>query len=187
MTEAQASCDSDRDDRIPVFSLTCVEDGDTAALSALGDLWYRAHDVNGSLAPATRSEACALVSACAEDSLWRLAGRFEEQLIAMAIGVQVRENDGAGAPIVGEVLLRCVAVDPSYRNRGFGRKTVGGLLHLACERGFSAAQLWVARSNRPARKLYERLGFRESGREMMDDRGERMSHWNVSLNAPESA
>ena len=97
------------------------------------------------------------------------------------LGVQVRENDGAGAPIVGHVLIRLVAVDAPFRNRGFGRETVSGLLRLARERGFSNAHLWVDVANVAAQQLYERLGFQASGRRKLDDRGECILHLTASL------
>ncbi len=99
----------------------------------------------------------------------------------MAFGLQDRENDGAGAPIPGHVLLRLVAVDASFRHRGFGRETVSGLLRLARESGFSDAHLWVDVLNVPAQQLYERLGFRVSGRRKLDDRGVLISHLTASL------
>jgi GNAT superfamily N-acetyltransferase len=99
----------------------------------------------------------------------------------MAFGVQARESDGAGAPIPGHVLIRFVAVDPPFHNRGFGRKTVSRLLSLAHEAGFSGAQLWLIVSHEPARQLYERLGFRLTGRRQLDDRGELLSQLTRSL------
>ncbi len=99
----------------------------------------------------------------------------------MAFGVQARDNDGAGAPIPGVFLIRLIAVDAPFRNRGFGQKTVIGLLSLAREGGFSEAQLWVIISNVAARRTYERLGFHASGRRMLDERGELMVHLTISL------
>jgi ribosomal protein S18 acetylase RimI-like enzyme len=166
---------------LPELTLDCIELGDTDTLSALGDVWYRAYNSNGPPLPLSNAEACAVVFACAEQSLWRLAGRHDGRLVSMAFGVQARENDGAGAPIPGHVLIRLVAVDAPFRNRGFGRRTVNGLLGLARESGFSVAQLWVATSSIPAQQLYERLGFRVSGRRKLGDRGELISHLTATL------
>ena len=163
------------------LALSCIDLDDTETLFALGDLWYRAYNSNGPLAPLLNAEASANVFACAEESLWRLTGRYEGHLVSMAFGVKARENDGAGAPIPGHLLIRVVAVDAPFRNRGFGRETVGGLVRLAREGDFSEAQLWVAASNVPARQFYERLGFRLSGRKKLDDRGELISHLTASL------
>ncbi len=77
--------------------------------------------------------------------------------------------------------MRLVAVDAPFRNRGFGRETVSGLLSLAREGGFSEVLLWVGISNLPARQIYEHLGFRPSGRRKLDDRGELISHLTASL------
>jgi GNAT superfamily N-acetyltransferase len=99
----------------------------------------------------------------------------------MAFGRASARNDGAGAPIPGLLLMRLVAVDAPFRNRGLGRETVSGLLRLAREGGFSEALLWVGISNLPARQIYERLGFRASGRRKLGDRGELISHLTASL------
>ncbi len=166
---------------MPELTLTCIDLDDTDTLSALGDLWHRAYNSNGPRAPLSNAEASAMVFTCAQQSLWRLTGTYEGRLASMAFGVQLLNNDGVGAPIPGHFLIRLVAVDAPFCNRGFGRQTVSGLLNLAREDGFSEAQLWVVISNIPARQLYERLGFRLSGRRKLDDRGELISHLTASL------
>ncbi|HTV74317.1 MAG TPA: hypothetical protein VME66_11490 [Candidatus Acidoferrales bacterium] len=152
------------------LTFTRIDGDDKAALSALADVWHRAYNSNGPRALLSSAEASAEVFACAETSLWRLAGTYEGRFVSMAFGVQVRENDGAGAPIAAHVLLRCVAVDAPFCNRGFGRETVSALLSLAG-------------SNVRARHLCERLGFRTSGRTKLDERGELISHLTASLAA----
>jgi len=166
---------------MPEFTLTCIDVEDTVTLSALGDLWYRSYNSNGPPAPLSNAEASAVVLACAERSLWRLTGKYDGTIVSMAFGVQAREEEGAGAPIPGHLLIRLVAVDPPSQSRGFGRATVSSLLSLAREAGFLEAQLWVSISSEAARRLYEHLGFRLSGRRKLDDRGELIVQLTASL------
>jgi len=98
----------------------------------------------------------------------------EYERIFMPAGVQrialVIETDGQ---IAGFIVARCideewelenVAVQLASRRQGFGRALVERLLEFA--RKASAARLFleVRESNRSARGLYLKLGFRETGR-----------------------
>ncbi len=53
-----------------------------------------------------------------------------------------------------------IAVVPSKRGRGYGEQLLSALMKRARDDGFSALSLSVESAN-PARKLYERFGFRE--------------------------
>jgi ribosomal-protein-alanine N-acetyltransferase len=83
---------------------------------------------------------------------------------------------GAGAeveaPIVGYLCLWLIAdemhvtnfaVDPTHRQRGFGRHLLGTLLELYRRNGARRAALEVRPSNHSARRLYEAFGFRQVG------------------------
>ncbi len=60
-------------------------------------------------------------------------------------------------PALGEIYA--IAVDPEHHGRGLGRElTLAGLSHLA-GRGLRHAILYVESDNRPARKMYQGLGF----------------------------
>ncbi len=62
---------------------------------------------------------------------------------------------------VPENILLFVAVDPAHRNRGTG----GWLIREALARCAGAVKLHVEYDN-PAKRLYERLGFRSKYAEM---------------------
>ncbi len=64
---------------------------------------------------------------------------------------------------VGEIHV--VGVDPAAQGRGLGRLLVlSGLAHLH-SRGATTGMLYVTTTNRPARRLYEALGFRPQRRD----------------------
>jgi ribosomal-protein-alanine N-acetyltransferase len=56
-----------------------------------------------------------------------------------------------------------VAVSPSYRRRGIGRKLVEALIELAKEKKLSYLTLEMRRSNSPAAALYSLCGFLPAG------------------------
>jgi ribosomal-protein-alanine N-acetyltransferase len=65
--------------------------------------------------------------------------------------------------IIDEVHVATIAVHPSYRRSGIGRKLLAhALLHYAYK-GANIAMLEVRRSNRGAQTLYEQFGFTEVG------------------------
>jgi ribosomal-protein-alanine N-acetyltransferase len=66
--------------------------------------------------------------------------------------------------VAGELMINNVAVDPSRRQAGVGRRLVGYLLEGARVRGCRRATLEVRPSNVAARRLYETLGFAYVGR-----------------------
>jgi ribosomal protein S18 acetylase RimI-like enzyme len=71
----------------------------------------------------------------------------------VAVGLAVAER--------GYVGLFDIAAAPAARGRGFGERTVRGLLGWGRERGARTAHLAVMSDNAPALRLYARIGFRE--------------------------
>ena len=68
---------------------------------------------------------------------------------------------GTGEPVLE---IHELVVDPDFRGRGIARALMEEALRLGRARGRRQAFLWVGEGNRPARKWYWRLGFREVGR-----------------------
>jgi ribosomal protein S18 acetylase RimI-like enzyme len=71
------------------------------------------------------------------------------------------EEPGFGF-IAVDVPELAIGVVPEARGRGIGSALLDALLALAREQGFRALSLAVDRQN-PARRLYERKGFRDAG------------------------
>ena len=65
--------------------------------------------------------------------------------------------------MVDEAHVTTFAVLPAWRRRGIGARLLLALLDLAVELGASVATLEVRLTNREARRLYERFGFRPAG------------------------
>lgn len=62
-----------------------------------------------------------------------------------------------------EAHLLNIAVHPEYRGQGIGRKLIDFVIHTSNELGLRDIFLEVRRSNRVARSLYERVGFKYIG------------------------
>jgi ribosomal-protein-alanine N-acetyltransferase len=78
-----------------------------------------------------------------------------------------------GTSLVGFILSRMaadeaeilsIAVDASERSQGFGGRLLEMNMRQLAGRGVRSLFLEVAQDNLPARKLYERAGFRDVGR-----------------------
>lgn len=65
--------------------------------------------------------------------------------------------------VFDELHINSLAVDPPWRRRGLARQLLRHVLREAAASGARAATLEVRRSNEPALKLYEGLGFRVEG------------------------
>lgn len=65
--------------------------------------------------------------------------------------------------MVDEAHITTFAVHPRWRRRGVGEHLLLALLDVAIARGASEATLEVRLSNLPARRLYEKYGFRPVG------------------------
>jgi ribosomal protein S18 acetylase RimI-like enzyme len=102
-----------------------------------------------------------------------VAGR----LVGMALGMQAREDDGAGPSIPGLCHISMVFVHPDVWGQGTGKMLMRHLLAEASKRGFTSYQLWTQADNQRAQRLYEGLGFEQSGRQKDDDLGERTVHY----------
>ncbi|MET0554032.1 MAG: ribosomal protein S18-alanine N-acetyltransferase [Vicinamibacteria bacterium] len=65
--------------------------------------------------------------------------------------------------VADEAHVHNVAIRTECRREGLGRRLLSACLGLSASRGARRAFLDVRRGNAPARALYRRLGFRETG------------------------
>ncbi|MGY3516610.1 N-acetyltransferase family protein [Micromonospora sp. PTRAS2] len=83
------------------------------------------------------------------------------------VGFSYVGPDDAGDPATG--LLNAIHLDPGERGRGTGRALMDDALATMRDRGRTRAVLWVLEGNAPARRFYERGGWRPTG-ERREDR-----------------
>ena len=74
------------------------------------------------------------------------------------------EDDGGikgyvGIICYGDAEIALIAVDPSFRKRGIGKKLLGHAVAFAKENGAENVFLEVRKSNEPAKALYSGFGF----------------------------
>jgi GNAT superfamily N-acetyltransferase len=102
-------------------------------------------------------------------------------IIGMACGMDVRADDGAGAPIPGLCHLSLVYVAPDRWGQGIGGLILDAALDEARVRGFDRIQLWTQATNERAQRLYRSRGFEPTDRTMLDHRSELIAHWSRRL------
>lgn len=82
------------------------------------------------------------------------------QCVAFCQMIPSRDSDD-DATQVGHVTS--LHVLPQLRGRGFGRVLMDHVLDEFRRRNFAEVTLWVLEANRPARRFYEKYGFRFDG------------------------
>jgi ribosomal protein S18 acetylase RimI-like enzyme len=103
------------------------------------------------------------------------------EAVGMGVGMQGLADDGAGPPVPGLCHIAMIFVAPERWGEGIGGRVLGGVLEEARSRGYERAQLWTHADNSHAQRLYERAGFRRTGREKGDDLGEWIVHYERTL------
>jgi ribosomal protein S18 acetylase RimI-like enzyme len=143
-------------------------------------VWFAANtERRGGVPPRPEQEARARGHVENPDAVLLVADDAGE-IIGMAVGEQARSDDGAGPPVEGLCHVSMVFVTPDRWDEGLGGRLVDALLEEVRARGYDHAQLWTQTDNERARRLYERRGFRPSGREK-DELGERIVHFRRAL------
>jgi ribosomal-protein-alanine N-acetyltransferase len=89
------------------------------------------------------------------------SNRLAHYLVAR-IGDRVAAYGGMWL-MVDEAHITTFAVHPAWRRQRIGERLLVAFLDIATERGAHEATLEVRLSNLPARKLYEKYGFRPVG------------------------
>jgi [ribosomal protein S18]-alanine N-acetyltransferase len=105
-------------------------------------------------------------------------GRLHSRVLAARLGSAAPgrgDNGRAGARpgqivgylcywcVAGEIQILNVAVHESFRRLGVGRALLSHAIHFGCDRKAHLVSLEVRKSNVPARRLYEDMGFKVVG------------------------
>jgi ribosomal-protein-alanine N-acetyltransferase len=77
--------------------------------------------------------------------------------------------------------IAMIFVAPERWGEGIGGRIVDEVLKEARSRAYGRAQLWTHADNAHAQRLYERHGFRRTGREKGEDLGEWIVHYERTL------
>ncbi|MDP9110632.1 MAG: GNAT family N-acetyltransferase [Candidatus Eremiobacteraeota bacterium] len=100
-----------------------------------------------------------------------LVAEVDGKLAGMLLGSPVREDRGSGPVIEGLAHISWVAVEPAYWGRGVATLLIEELLDIFRAKKVSRVRLWTHQDNVRAQRIYERLGFRPTGEQMMDSAG----------------
>ncbi|OYU17132.1 MAG: ribosomal-protein-alanine N-acetyltransferase [Rhodobacteraceae bacterium PARR1] len=113
----------------------------------------------------TPADLAALHAACFTTPRPWSAAEFAD-LISNRLVFLLTEPGGflMGRVIADEAEVLTIAVDPAHRQQGIGARLMRRFLTESASRGATSAFLEVAEGNIPARALYTRAGFAESGR-----------------------
>lgn len=106
-------------------------------------------------------------------------GLYEgSELVSAAVAMPARGDDGhSDVNVPGLAHISSVVTETTRWGKGHAGRAVRALMTHATRRGYARVQLWTHLSNEGARRLYEREGFRCSGREKVDDYGEVIVHY----------
>jgi GNAT superfamily N-acetyltransferase len=80
-------------------------------------------------------------------------------IVGMALAEPGRFDDGAGDPDPALLHISMVFVRPAAQRTGVGLPLVLRVLDVARSLGYQRVDVWTARENTPARRLYERAGM----------------------------
>lgn len=83
----------------------------------------------------------------------------DEQIIGTAYVTFARDEEREG---YGEIVALYLL--PKCTGQGYGKPLLQAALEQCRNQGLSDVCLWVLEGNQPARRFYERMGFRPSGR-----------------------
>lgn len=92
------------------------------------------------------------------ESCWLFLARWGDEPAGYALAVRVPKADER----LGFLFVDELYVLPAFRRRGVGQALLGEIQALARKLGLAGVRLLVRPRNRPARRLYRRMGFRES-------------------------
>ncbi len=159
------------------FQLTGYKPGDIGRVVALHADYYAARwDFGRAFEAKVAQELGAFLDGFREgaDGFW--AARAADGALAGSLSIQGRDADAEGAR------LRFFITDPGHQGRGLGAKLMDAAMTFCDGAGFARIWLTTFEGLDPARRLYERHGFRlietqrgdQWGREVQEQSFERL-------------
>jgi ribosomal protein S18 acetylase RimI-like enzyme len=139
-------------------------------------VWRAANTARRGGTPAPAEHEARVVGYVAQPDAFLIVADDRGDVVGMALGMQGLADDGAGPPLPGLCHVAMVFVAPDRWGEGIGGRLVDALLSGARSRGYDRVQLWTQLDNPRAQHLYERHGFRPTGREKKE-LGERIMHY----------
>lgn len=85
-------------------------------------------------------------------------------IVGMVLAEPGRFDDGAGEPDPSLLHISMVFVRPAVQRTGVGLPLVLHVLDIARSLGYQRVDVWTARENTPARRLYDRAGMTLTGK-----------------------
>jgi ribosomal protein S18 acetylase RimI-like enzyme len=147
--------------------MTTVDQIDTrlaqpSDFAAALDVWRRANEARDK---APDPQRIARVRAKLTDPAALLVVAVEvDAVVGMALSEPGRDADGAGPPLPELCHISMVFVHPDHWGRRIGQDLLAVIAEHSVHRGHTSLQLWTGQRNHRAQRLYERAGFRPSGR-----------------------
>lgn len=130
-------------------------------LDAAVAVWREANIARG--APHGRERTARIrAKLSASDALPFVAPRPE--IVGMALAEPGRFDGGVGEPDPSLLHISMVFVRPAVQRTGVGLPLVLHILDVARSLGHQRVDVWTARENIPARRLYERAGMTLTGK-----------------------
>jgi len=110
------------------------------------------------LAPGGMAASLDRYDALSSDSIWFLIAYRGARPVGLCVAVRVPKLDER----VGFLYLDELHVLTEHRRRGIGGALMRSAVDLTCELGLAGIRLLTRPDNRPARALYESLGYQRS-------------------------
>lgn len=139
--------------------------GGPADLDAACEVWLRASLAQNDDRLMPSSEQERVRAGMNRPDAFCVIAEAEGVMVGMGMGMDQRTEDGAFVVVPGGCYIWVVFVVPEWWGRGVGGQILDSVLAEARARGYQRVQLWAQVANARARRLYERRGFRASGRE----------------------
>jgi ribosomal protein S18 acetylase RimI-like enzyme len=125
----------------------------------------------------TPGHAERLQSWAAEEGAALLLAPEANYVAGMVLCLPGRAGDGSGPPVPGQLHVTGLAVRPERQRHGLGGALLDAALAEAHRRHCPRVTLWTHASNLAAQRMFERRGFKASGRTAPDTRGNMMVHF----------